>query len=164
MGSISAFFAGRTRKVKCKGKRLRLIDGASFVIFLYLVREIGREGKKCVVIRTECSVFFPARSARSRTKKDTSRIRLASRIIMLLCAAQEKAAQSACAKENTAVSAKTWSSWLSPFLKMGEVQHILFLIARRNWTNYAGLDGRTKIKTVRFSVLWKCDNDRTARE
>lgn len=76
------------------------------MIFLYLVREIGREGKKCVAIRTECSVFFPARSARSRTKKDASRIRLASRIIMLLCAAQEKAAQSACAKENTAVSAK----------------------------------------------------------
>ena len=104
--SISAFFAGQTRKVKSEGKRLRLIDGASFEIFLYLVREIGREGKKCVVIRTECSVFFPARSARSRTKKDASRIRLASRIIMLLCAAQEKAAQSACAKENTAVSAK----------------------------------------------------------
>ena len=119
MGSISAFFAGRTRKVKCKGKRLRLIDGASFMIFLYLVREIGREGKKCVAIRTECSVFFPARSARSRTKKDASRIRLAFRIIMLLCAVQEKAAQSACAKENTAVSAKNLVIVAFSFLEDG---------------------------------------------
>ena len=126
MGSISAFFAGRTRKVKCKEKRLRLIDGASFMVFLYLVRGIGRECKKCAAIRTVCSVFFSTRSARSRTKMDASKIRLASRIIMLLCAAQEKAAQSACAKGNAAASKKNLVIVAFSFLEDGwSVTHII---------------------------------------
>lgn len=63
--------------------------------------------------------FLSCKICQKQNKKDASRIRLASRIIMLLCAAQEKAAQSACAKENTAVSAKNLVIVAFSFLEDG---------------------------------------------
>lgn len=105
--SISAFFAGQTRKVKSEGKRLRLIDGASFMILLYLVREIGSECKKCVVIRTVCSVLMLTSTAKGRIiRRDASRIMPASEIIIMLFSVQGKAAQAACAKWDAVAFAK----------------------------------------------------------
>ena len=53
--SISAFFAGRTRKVKSEGKRLRLIDGASFSISVSI--SCGESGEKLKLRRDSDGLF-----------------------------------------------------------------------------------------------------------
>ena len=55
-GSISAFFAGRTRKSeKAKRKRLRRIDGASFVISVSI--SCGESGEKSKLRRDSDGLF-----------------------------------------------------------------------------------------------------------
>ena len=98
-GIYFRFFVSRSEKSeKAKRKRLRRIDGASFVISVSI--SCGESGEKSKLRRDSDGLFsfVSYQYCQRQNNKGRQQNKLASRIIMLFISEQEKAAQTACAK------------------------------------------------------------------